>query len=38
MPIYMDRHYVEGATQHTVALAHDKDLKIQDKYNVNFFF
>jgi len=36
MPIYMDRHYVESATRHTVALAHEKDLKIQDKYNVNF--
>ena len=36
MPIYMDRHYVEGATRHTVALAHEKDLQVQDKYNVNF--
>ena len=36
MPIYMDRHYVEGATKHTVALAHEKDLQLQDKYNVNF--
>lgn len=36
MPIYMDRHYVEGATQFTVAQAHEKDLEIQEKYNVNF--
>ena len=36
MPIYMDRHYVEGATRHAIAQAHEKDLEIQDKYNVNF--
>jgi class 3 adenylate cyclase len=36
MPIYMDRHYVEGATQFTIAQAHEKDLEIQDKNNVHF--
>jgi class 3 adenylate cyclase len=36
MPIYMDRHYVEGVTRHAAAQAHDKDLEIQDKYNVKF--
>jgi class 3 adenylate cyclase len=36
MPIYMDRHYVEGATRHSVAHAHEKDLEIQDKYKVKF--
>lgn len=36
MPIYIDRHYVEGATQHTVAHAHEKDLKIQEKYRLKF--
>lgn len=36
MPIYMDRHYVEGATRNTLALAHEKDVGIQDKHNVNF--
>jgi class 3 adenylate cyclase len=36
MPIYMDRHYIEGATRHTIANAHEKDLAIQSKYGVNF--
>ena len=36
MPVYMDRHYVEGATQHAVADAHHKDLALQDKYHVKF--
>lgn len=36
MPMYMDRHYVEGATRHAVADAHQKDLALQDKYNVKF--
>jgi class 3 adenylate cyclase len=36
MPVYMDRHYIEGATRHAVADAHQKDLALQDKYNVKF--
>jgi hypothetical protein len=36
MPIYRDRHYIEGATRHTLANAHEKDLAIQSKYGVNF--
>ena len=36
MPVYMDRHYVEGATQHAVADAHQKDLALQEKYEVKF--
>jgi class 3 adenylate cyclase len=36
MPIFIDRHYVEGATQHALAHAHEKDLEIQDKYDVKF--
>jgi Nickel responsive protein SCO4226-like len=36
MPIYMDRHYIEGATRHTLANAHEKDLAVQRKYGVNF--
>ena len=36
MPVYMDRHYVEGATRHALADAHQKDLALQDKYNVKF--
>ena len=36
MPVYMDRHYMEGATRHAVADAHHKDLALQDKYRVKF--
>jgi class 3 adenylate cyclase len=36
MPVYMDRHYVEGATRHSVADAHQKDLALQEKYDVKF--
>jgi class 3 adenylate cyclase len=36
MPIYMDRHYVEGATAHAVAIAHTADLAVQDTYGVTF--
>lgn len=36
MPIYMDRHYVVGATQHAIAGAHEKDLALQDKYGIHF--
>jgi class 3 adenylate cyclase len=35
MPIYMDRHFVEGATRHTVEMAHKLDLEIQGDFNVN---
>ncbi|MGH7795895.1 MAG: nickel-binding protein [Candidatus Binatia bacterium] len=36
MPVYMDRHYIEGATRHAVSDAHQKDLALQDKYHVKF--
>jgi len=36
MPIYMDRHYIEGATKHAIAHAHEMDLQIQDQYGVKF--
>jgi len=36
MAVYMDRHYVEGASRGAVADAHQKDLAIQDKYDVKF--
>ncbi len=32
----MDRHYIEGATRHAIADAHQKDLALQDKYHVRF--
>lgn len=36
MPLYMDRHYVEGATHNAVARAHDLDIAVQEKYKVQF--
>ena len=36
MPLFMDRHFVEGATRSAVAHAHEKDLAIQHKYPVKF--
>jgi len=36
MPIFIDRHYSEGATKRAIADAHDKDLKVQKKYGVKF--
>jgi len=32
----MDRHFIEGATQHAIANAHERDLKIQGKHDVQF--
>jgi len=36
MPLYMDRHYIEGATRHAVAHAHQLDLAVQEKYHLKF--
>lgn len=36
MPIYMDRHNMQGASARAVADAHQKDLKLQDQYGVKF--
>jgi class 3 adenylate cyclase len=36
MPVYMDRHYIEGATRHAIADAHQEDLALQDRYHVKF--
>ncbi|MBC8508110.1 MAG: DUF4242 domain-containing protein [Anaerolineales bacterium] len=36
MPIYMDRHYVEGATKHALANAHERDLEVQNKHGLQF--
>jgi len=35
MPIYMDRHYVEGASKHAMEAAHNQDLEIQGDFDVN---
>jgi hypothetical protein len=36
MPVYMDRHYVQGATRAAVADAHELDLAVQEKYKLQF--
>jgi len=36
MPIYMDRHYVEGLTWTAAVNAHQQDLDAQAKYGVSF--
>ena len=36
LSIYMDRHFIEGATKHAIANAHEKDLEIQAKHGVKF--
>lgn len=36
MPIFLDRHYIQGATRHTLSLAHEKDLHVQGEYGVKF--
>lgn len=36
MPVYMDRHYVEGATRHALADAHQRDMALQEKYHLKF--
>jgi class 3 adenylate cyclase len=36
MPLFMDRHYVPGATAEMVAQAHLSDLRMEAKYGVQF--
>ena len=36
MPIYMDRHDMQGGTAEDAADAHRKDLALQDRYGVRF--
>ena len=36
MPIFMDRHDMQGATAENIADAHRKDLEIQHKYGVEY--
>ena len=36
MPTYMDMHDIPGVTAEDVAGAHAADLKVQDKYGVNY--
>jgi class 3 adenylate cyclase len=34
MPLFMDRHFVEGSTWRTLETAHEKDMALQDEYGV----
>ena len=36
MTLFMDRHYLKGATQHQIQTAHIRDLEVQGKYLVKF--
>ena len=36
MPIFMDRHDLKGTTAEELALAHQKDVAVQDRYGVKF--
>jgi class 3 adenylate cyclase len=36
MPLYMDIHEVDGATEDDLAVAHAADVKIQEKYGVEY--
>jgi len=36
MPMYLDRHEIEGATAEDVAVAHVRDLEVQHKYGVRY--
>lgn len=36
MPLYLDRHDVLGATPNDLAVAHVKDLELQDRYGVRY--
>ena len=36
MPIFMDRHFIEGATKSAIAHAHARDLEVQKEHGVQF--
>jgi class 3 adenylate cyclase len=36
MPVFMDRHYIEGATRHAIEAAHQQDMALQEKYHIKF--
>jgi class 3 adenylate cyclase len=36
MPIFMDRHNIQGETAASIAEVHRKDLEVQDRYGVKF--
>jgi class 3 adenylate cyclase len=36
LPLFLDRHYIEGTDENDIAAAHDQDLLLQDEYGVKF--
>jgi Protein of unknown function (DUF4242) len=36
MPLYMDRHDLQGATAADIATAHLRDLEVQERFGVRF--
>ncbi len=36
MPLYLDRHYIDGISEKDVVLAHEQDLSMQDEYGAKF--
>ena len=36
MPLFMDVHELDGVTEEAVADAHRRDLRIQDRYGVDY--
>lgn len=36
MPLFMDRHNIEGVTAKAVAAAHEKDMAVQDKHGAKY--
>lgn len=36
MPLYLDRHYIDGISEKDVVMAHEQDLSMQDEYGAKF--
>ncbi|NQW19776.1 MAG: DUF4242 domain-containing protein [Chloroflexi bacterium] len=36
MPLYLDRHYIEGVGEKAIALAHEQDLSVASEYGAKF--
>ena len=36
MPLYLDRHYIEGTNEQDIATAHEQDLAMQEEYDAKF--
>jgi class 3 adenylate cyclase len=36
LPLFLDRHYIEGTDEKDIAAAHEQDLSMQEEYNAKF--